>query len=169
MRLIITLAVLAFTAGPIHLHAEDHAGHDHADQDHGTPKAHADDEKPPHGGILKEVGDDHLELVSDAVTGSLTLYVLNGQLQALAIAAKPLTVQAKPAGSTVLIPVVLVPAAGDTAHTFTGSAEALKSVRVLDVIVRLELDGKNQRVVFSTAAVVAPEKPTKAIKDSHDH
>lgn len=150
MRSIPCLVILALAAGPSHLLAEDH-GHDHAAgeaHDHG---AHGEAEKAPHGGVLKEVGDDHLELVHDPATGNLTLHVLDGKLQPHAIAAKPLSIQAKPAGGAALIPVTLDPATPDQASEFRGANDALKGAAAVDVILRIEIDGKNQRVVFSTA------------------
>lgn len=161
MRLIPILAMLALAIGPAHLAAEDHSGHDHTK---GEAQGHED--KPPHGGVLKEVGDDHLELVHDAVAGSLVLYVLDGKLKAHAIPAKPLTVQVKAAGATALVPVTLTPAAREQASEFAGTAEALKGATSVEVIIRIDLDGKNQRVVFSTAK--APEAGHKE-GDGHKH
>lgn len=54
------------------------AGHDHEDSDHHAHAHHA-----PHGGALSMLGDHafQLELVTDAATGSLTLYVLDGEAE----------------------------------------------------------------------------------------
>ena len=152
MRLIPALAVFALAIGFTHIFAEDHTGHDHgADKPHAE---HHDEEKPPHGGILKEVPGGHLELVHDATAGSLTLYVLDGKLVAHPISAKPLTVQAKPAGAAALVPVTLTPVTADQASDFFGATDALKGAPSVEVIVRIELNGANQRVVFSTSVKV---------------
>lgn len=160
MHPIHAIAVFALALGPVHLIAEDHAGHDH-----GKAEAHQANEKPPHGGILKEVGNAHLELVHSATSGALTLYVLDGKLQPHPIIAKPLTVQAKPTGATALIQVTLAPATGDKASEFSGTSDALKGVASVEVIVRIELDGKNQRLVFSTGQV--PDSHSEG--DGHKH
>ena len=168
MRLIPVLAVLALAAGPLQLFAADHDGHDHSGHDHAghNHADHHDDEKPPHDGILKEVSGGHLELVHDATAGSLTLYVLDEKLAALAIPGKPLVVQAKPTGATALVPVTLAPATADQASEFSGSADALKAVTSLEVIVRLTLDGKSQRVVFATRKSAEAEHTEG---DGHKH
>ncbi len=150
------------------LSAEDHAGHDHGPKETHEPAAgaaHDHAEQPPHGGILQEVGGGHLELVHDAEVGSLTLYVLDAQLAAHAITAKPLKSQIRVIGGTALIAVTLAPPLGDQASEFTGTADILKGLQSGEVIVRIELDGTNERVVFSlrTAAETHHEG------DGHTH
>lgn len=52
-----------------------HAGRDHA--------AHKHEHIPPHGGTPVVLGEEtyHLELVRDAATGKLSLYVMDGELE----------------------------------------------------------------------------------------
>jgi hypothetical protein len=98
-------------------------------------------------------------------SGSLVLHVLDGKLQAHPIAATELAVQAKAVGAAALVPVKL---AGDKApaqsSVFSGSDDALKNAASVDVIVRIELDGKAQRVVISTAKAAEHHEG-----DGHDH
>jgi len=57
---------------------DDHDGHDHADHDH----------KPKHGGHLIEIGRDHkyhAELVDDHKTESVTVYMMDGDMEPLTI------------------------------------------------------------------------------------
>lgn len=136
-----------------HDHDKDHAGGDHAGHDHASEHK---DEKPPHGGILREVGDDHLELVIESATGALTLYVLTGELKPHAIAETSVSAQVKLPGATSLQAVTLTakPQDGEakgSASRFTAEDATLKDKAPSEVIVRVPLDGKSQRVVFSTA------------------
>jgi hypothetical protein len=63
-------------------HAEDHdhlQAHEHEALDHGHAHAH----EAPHGGSAVVLGDEafHLEFVRDAATGTLTVYVLDGEME----------------------------------------------------------------------------------------
>lgn len=128
--------------------AADAHGHDHGGKDHDHAE-HADhDEKPPHGGILREVGETHLELVT-AIGGVFTLYLYDGDLKPKQVPAKPLTLQVKPTGATSLVPVTLAPSGAEKADTFTGTVASLATATGFEATLRIELDGTAQRIVFA--------------------
>ena len=120
----------------------------------------AEEEKPPealHGGIPRLVGDDIVELVQDSAAGKITIYITGEDKKPYAAEAKPLTAQVKMPGATALQTVTLqpVPQTGDPAgkaSMFTGVDASLVGKTGATVILRIELDEKQQRVVF------APEK-----------
>ena len=117
----------------------------------------AEEEKPPealHGGIPRLVGDDIVELVQDSAAGKLTIYITGEDKKPYATEAKPLTAQVKLPGATSLQTVTLqpVPQTGDPAgkaSMFAGSDSALAGKTGMTVILRIELDEKQQRIVFS--------------------
>ena len=123
----------------------------------------AEEEKPPeafHGGIPRLVGDDIVELVQDSAAGKFTIYLTGEDKKPYAAEAKPLIAQVKVPGATALQTVTLqpVPQTGDPAgkaSMFTGADAALAGKTGVTVILRIELDEKQQRVVF------AAEKSTK--------
>ena len=120
----------------------------------------AEEEKPPealHGGIPRLVGDDIVELVQDSAAGKITIYITGEDKKPYAAEAKPLTAQVKMPGATALQTVTLqpVPQTGDPAgraSMFAGADATLVGKTGATVILRIELDEKQQRVVF------APEK-----------
>jgi len=117
----------------------------------------AEEEKPPtafHGGLPRLVGDDVVELVQDSAAGKLTIYITGEDTKPYATAAQPLTAQVKVPGATALQTVTLqpTPQPGDPAgksSAFAGADASLIGKTGLTVIVRVELDEKQQRVVFT--------------------
>ena len=128
--------------GPKSTAADPHAGHDHA--------AHKHEHTPPHGGTAVVLGDEayHLELVRDAATGKLSLYVLDGHLENFVrIAAPSIEIFATIAGKPT--PLVLLPVAnaatgeklGDTS-LFETTADWLKTTADFDAnVTKIEIRG----------------------------
>jgi hypothetical protein len=120
--------------------ADAHAGHDHA--------AHKHEHVPPHGGTPVVLGNEayHLELVREAATGKLSLYVMDGELENFVrINATTVEIVATVAGQPT--PLVLAAVAnpmtgektGDTS-LFEATAEWLKTTPAFDaVLTRIEI------------------------------
>jgi hypothetical protein len=74
----IALALVVGCAKPDHAHDHPHPAAPVADS-----SAHTHEHIAPHGGTAIALGDElyHLELVSDAATGRLTAYVLDGEME----------------------------------------------------------------------------------------
>ena len=107
-----------------------------------------------HGGIPRLVGDDIVELVHDSAAGKLSIYITGEDNKPYAAEAKPLIAQVKVPGATTLQTVTLqpVPQSGDPAgkaSMFTGSDLALAGKTGMTVLLRMELDEKQQRLVYS--------------------
>ncbi len=116
-----------------HDHGHSHGGHEH---------------KPPHGGTLVGFGQEfaHLELVLDAATGTLTVYVLDGEAEkAIRIAAPELEIKAQLPGADGKTSEVVLKVAAQ-ADTLTGEKvgdtslykvqhDALKNAKVFDAVV----------------------------------
>ncbi|MSU52424.1 MAG: hypothetical protein EXS41_03380 [Opitutaceae bacterium] len=98
---------------------------------------------PPHGGTPVVLGEEqyHLELVREAATGTLTAYVLDGELENfIRIVTPALTISATVAGETKTLALAAISNAatgetvGDTSQ-FEGTAEWLKSTAVFDAVI----------------------------------
>lgn len=120
--------------------ADPHAGHNHG--------AHKHEHVPPHGGTAVVLGEEayHLELVREAATGKLTLYVMDGELENFVrINAASVEIVASVAGKPT--PLVLKPVTnsltgekpGDTS-AFEITADWLKTTAVFEaVLTRIEV------------------------------
>lgn len=144
------------------------AGSDDGDDHHHHHHSHG--EKGPHGGALVAIGDDaaHLEVVLDAETGKVTVYVLDAAAkEAVAIQAEKLELaltiehdhdhadgdQKKPAGdelpeSATLVMTAVEPAGDGSASVYAGESEALKGADEFDaVLTTITVAGKDYKNV----------------------
>lgn len=131
--------LLALSACKPHDHDHDHHGHDHG-HDHGD---HGHHHEPPHGGAPVVLGDEafHLEFVSDAETGTLTAYVMDGHMENfIRVPNKAITIDVKQGDKTESLS--LQPVAnnatgetvGDTSQ-FAASADWLKTATNFDAVI----------------------------------
>ena len=113
--------------------AESHDGHDHDHDGHEGHDHAAHDHTAPHGGHLVELGRNHeyhAELVDDHDAGSLTVYILDGDMKPLAIEQESIT---------------LVLTANDQTQTFTlngADAEGTPAFRANDAELMKMLDAE---------------------------
>lgn len=134
------LASLAIGAAGCDRHEHDH-DHEHGGHHHHTA---------PHGGTLIMLGDHaaQIELVRDKATGTLDLYVLDGEAENFIRIAQPavaLTVTRGSQTTPVSLPAVAHAATGekvgDTAH-FSGQSEVLKDADTFEVTLqKIDLNG----------------------------
>ena len=78
MKLIlITILLLFFVVNTVN------AQHDHSSHDHNASSEHSHKTEPPHGGIMKDAGKYHFEIVADfaAMNEKLSIYVLKANLK----------------------------------------------------------------------------------------
>jgi hypothetical protein len=101
-----------------------------------SSKAHGHEHQAPHGGTLVELGEEfaHLELVLNAQTGTLTVYVLDGEAEQSVRIAQPeieLALQLPGSGKKLALrlPAVANPLTGESvgqSSQFQAQHEALK-------------------------------------------
>ncbi|MBI4617962.1 MAG: hypothetical protein HY720_30420 [Planctomycetes bacterium] len=110
----------------------------------------------PHGGLIKTIGSQHLELTFDKKNGTITLYVLK-EKESLphAIPARPVKihVRIRGEGAPDLFEVELLPISqeGDPpgkSSRLVGSHERLEGVEEFETTIRIEVEGKTYRIVF---------------------
>lgn len=72
-----TIVLLLFAANTVN------AQHDHSSHDHNAGSEHSHKAESPHGGIVKDVGKYHFEVVADfaAMNEKLSIYVLKPNLK----------------------------------------------------------------------------------------
>lgn len=131
--------------------------HDH-DHDH----KHQHEHHAPHGGTVVVLGKEayHLELVRDAATGTLTAYVLDGEMEKfIRIPAPTIEITATVAGSarslvlSAAASAMTGETAGDTSQ-FTAQAEWLKDTAAFSAVIpALEIRGEK----FTAVAFKFPE------------
>jgi hypothetical protein len=135
LRLALLCGLLALSACS---KSDPHAGHDHSAPSSATPTKH--EHQAPHGGTPVVLGREayHLELVREAATGKLSVYVLDGEMENfIRVAAPSLELVATVAGAkqTLTLTAVANPATGekvgDTA-LFEVQADWLKSTATFD-------------------------------------
>jgi len=127
--------------------------------------------KAPHGGALAELGEEyaHLEFVLDPATGTMTCYVLDGELENLIRIAQPkieVTLTLGAAGHEVTLPLALDAVAseltkekvGDCSTFAVTSEYALKGVGTYrGKIAWVEVKGKRfENVEFAPSAHAEP-------------
>jgi hypothetical protein len=136
-------------------------GDDH--DDHGHPH-HSHGKKGPHNGALVAIGEDaaHLEVVLDAETGKVTVYVLDGEAKnAVPIKAEKLELaftkdhdhgegdKDKPAAeelpeTATLTLTAVEPAADGSSSVYAGASEALRGADEFDaVLTSISIAGKD--------------------------
>ncbi len=146
----------------------EHAGHDHAageahphadespapsaarhDDAHASHDAHF---KPPHGGVLVELGEDvaHVEVVVDRTAGTFTLYFLDCDQRAVRLSQPAVQVELRIGDSEETRPLPLEPVAstltgetrGDTSQ-FSAAADWLRTgERIAGVIEAVTIRGQ---------------------------
>ncbi len=127
--------------------ADEHEGHDHAESDHAAK----------HGGHLIELGRNHeyhAELVDDHTTESITVYMMDGDMESLTVNQASIS---------------LVLTAGDKTETFElmasqpgGSSQfASSDAKMMEMIEGEEVKGKLR--------VTIDGKPFSGAFDHHDH
>jgi len=128
-------------------HKEKDHGHGDSDQDH----AH----KSPHGGIVKTVGENHVELVVDTKKGGLGLYILDGkdERKSFPLPATEMTVQLKFPGEDGFHRLTLkaVPQKGDPngkSSFFQGFSSKIRAANQFRVYARVVIGDHKHRVVF---------------------
>jgi hypothetical protein len=112
-----------------------------------APTLHKD--VPPHGGTAVALGDDyHLEFVMDREAGTLSAYVLDGEMEDfIRVAAPSFAVTARVGGETRTLTFAAVAdaATGETVGStslFVARADWLRTTQGFDaVLVRLEIRG----------------------------
>jgi hypothetical protein len=99
--------------------------------------------KAPHGGLLVELGEEfaHLELLLDAASGRLTVYVLDGEAeQAVRLAQKEIVIEIRrPALGEVVLTAVASALTGESvgdSSQFVGQSPALKGAARFEASVR---------------------------------
>ncbi len=151
-------------------HDDDHphdagTGKDHhatSGKDHhagGEAHGHAS----PHGGVVKSIGDYHLELVTGD-EGALTLHVLGAdEKTAHAIAVVSLTAQAQPKGGGAFTAVAFAAssmpgeAAGSSSRFRAALPEELHG-KALSLTVTVPIDGKPYRSAFDVGSEEAHDE-----------
>lgn len=139
-------------------------GTDHDNDQHGHGDEHNQEEsesahETPHGGIVKMIGDYHLELTYDEKNGEIAVYVLGSKETInVPIDAKPLKVRVKIEDSDELTDIELraVPLDGEPkgkSSRFVGSHYELVKVKSFDVTVQVSILGK----VYQTRYQVIPD------------
>lgn len=130
---------LAFASLVISLAAcsksDPHAGHDHS-----AHAGHKHEHKAPHGGTAVVLGKEtyHLELVRDAATGKLSVYVLDGEMENfIRIPAPSIEIVAAVGGAkqTITLAAVANPATGEKVgdtSLFEAQADWLKAAATFD-------------------------------------
>lgn len=114
------------------------------DQPAAKPAPHAEEEKPPHGGELLELGADHsahLEVMHDHAGGNIGVYAYGAALtKPVAIARPEISVQTKDGPVSVVLTAVDAKPDG-TAHFWKGQHAALIA-DPWDGRIRVVIDGK---------------------------
>ena len=137
--------------------SDPHAGHDHSAA---APAKH--EHKAPHGGTPVVLGAEtyHLELVRDAATGTLTAYVLDGEMENfIRVKGAAIEIVAKIGSGTqtLALQAVANPATGETVgdtSQFEARADWLKSTATFDAtLTSLEIKG----TAFSAVAFNFPK------------
>jgi uncharacterized protein YceK len=125
-------------------------GHGHS-HDHAAPHDH----HAHHGGLVNEIGGTHhVEFVVDQDAKKVTLFVLGEDARSPApIKAQPLSLQAKPEGSSEFVTLALqpVPRDGegpDKASRFEAVAEQLAAAKAFEAILRITVENKQYRTAF---------------------
>lgn len=136
--------------------SDPHAGHNHG------AEAHKHEHKAPHDGTPVVLGNEayHLELVRDAATGKLSVYVLDGEMENfIRIAAPSLEIVATVGGAkqTLTLTPVANSATGETAGNtslFETQADWLKTTGNFDAtLTKIEVRG----TAFSAVAFNFPK------------
>jgi hypothetical protein len=112
-----------------------------------APAAAAHEEhKAPHGGEILELGEEeaHLEMIHDAKTGSLTVYVYGKSLEAPAAVASPTILLASKDGPAELKLTAVEPKADGTATQWKVTDPRL-AADPLDGRIRVTVDGKQHQ------------------------
>lgn len=118
-----------------------HGGHGHEGHDHASHAKH--EHHAPHGGTVVVLGDEeyHLELVRDAATGTLSAYVLDGELEKfIRIDTPTLTIVATVAGEARTLELAAVASTatgesvGDTSH-FETRIGWLKTIEKFEAVI----------------------------------
>ncbi len=131
---------------------EEHKDHEHGEEGHkakGEDHGHAS----PHDGVVKSIGDYHVELVSGD-EGALTLYVLGtDEKSPHPISASSLTAQAQVKGQSAFTAVTLNASplaneSGGRSSRFTGSLPEKLHGKELNLTVKVSIDGKPYRAQF---------------------
>lgn len=115
----------------------------------------------PHGGIVKTVGQNHVELTFDAKNGTITFYILGDNEQvAYPVEAQPMKIQVKRTdqqGFDDFIAVNLdpIPQEGDPkgkTSRFAGTHAELIGAKAFEATLHPKIDGKAYRTLFQVDA-----------------
>ena len=89
-------------------------------------------EKPPHGGVLLEVGEEvaHVEMVHDAKAGKLTLYILDGKAEKAEAISGDVKINLKTSAGPKQLEAKPVDAKDGKASQFEVADEALKAEKL---------------------------------------
>ena len=111
----------------------------------------------PHGGIVKTVGQNHVELTFDAKNGTITFYVLgDNEQEAYPVDAQPMKIQVKRTdhedfGDFIAVSLDPIPQEGEPkgkTSRFAGSHADLNGAKACEVALHPKIDGTAFRVVF---------------------
>ena len=111
----------------------------------------------PHGGIVKTVGQNHVELTFDAKNGTITFYILGDNEQiAYPIDAQPMKIQVKRTDQQnfddfIAVELAPIPQDGDPkgkTSRFAGTHADLIGAKAFEATLHPKIDGKSHRTVF---------------------
>ena len=129
-----------------------HAGHDHDEGDHAGHDHAAHDHSPKHGGYLIEIGPNleyHAELVDDHKTESITVYMMDGQLEPLSLDAASINLILTAGDKTEAFE-LLASQPGGSPEFSSNEAKMMEMIKGEDVKgkLRVNIDGKPFSGVF---------------------